>query len=314
MTASSSSKRPRKRFAASVIAAAVVALVALALPLSASADGAGSPPWTDNFSTTRRVSTLTGTKISGGLKLAEQAPQVPPDDLGEAVPGERVVLSMVAVGTDVFTGTGEKGHLVRYSAGELYQEAFQGPSHYGVSNSRGKAIGGNETRVTALAYDGTRYVYGGTGGTGSEGHVFSYDTSDPGKLCVDRGMPERDSPITSIACFGWLVYAGTGSGHVYTYAGGPAFTDLGQPSGSSKTLAMAVVGGQLYLGLDNGKVFNGGTFTEINSPGLGAAVNAFASDGTVLYTGTADGVLHSYDTAAPWPFVSLGSPGGWVKI
>ena len=317
MRMTTSRKRTGARLFASVIAGLAVVLVALALPMGAGAAGAGGT-WLDDFNTARRVATTDGTKISGGsLKLAEGQAQ----DLGEAVPGESAVYSMVAVDhgvghRDVYSGTGEKGHLVRYSAGELYQEAYQGPSHYGVSNSRGQAIGSNETEVTALAYDGTQFIYGGTGGSAAEGHVFSFDTLDTGKMCVDRGTPEIDHSIMSMAYMGGLVYSGTDSGHIFSYAGGPSFTDLGQPAGSSAPTAMAVLGGQLYVGFYNNRVFRyDGSFHEVNAADrLGSPVNAFAVTGTMLYIGTADAHLHSYDSAAPAPFTDLGDPGSGGPI
>jgi len=298
-----------------LVAAALAATVLAASMVTGAATLAQGPAegsWSRGFDgaeATRGLATQSDTRVSGSaLKLAEAAPY----DLGDAVPGESAVYAMVPVGNDVYSGTGDKGHLVYFDASELYQEGRDGPSHYGVSNSKGQAVPATETRVTALAYDGARYVYGGTY---PNGHLFSFDTTSPGKTCHDNGVPAPAmGPVTSMAYAGGLLYIGTQAGHTFTYSGGEGgtFTDIGQPSGSSPVKAMAEADGTLYAATADGKLskYSGGAFSDLGTPAA-VQIDSLVTSGTDLYIGYDDGTVRSYDTSGPGPFTLLCTlPGG----
>ena len=105
--------RIMKNRAAAVLAAALAVCMLVAFLPAAMADP-GQGTWQDHFATTRQIASTSGTKVAGGaLKLSESAPAPVGVDDGVAVPGESGVYSMVALGADVYSGTGEKGHLVQ---------------------------------------------------------------------------------------------------------------------------------------------------------------------------------------------------------
>ncbi|MFH1150329.1 MAG: Ig-like domain-containing protein [Actinomycetota bacterium] len=311
-----SSVRPGRKAGLARSAAAMLLAAAL---LSGMATSAWAVPvrsaasWTDTFDSTLGISELSGTAVSGdALRLAEADPV----DLGAPVPGESAVYSILstALGThskDVFCGTGQKGHLVEFDPGELFQEMYEGPSHWGVSNSRGQAVTSpsEQTRVTALAQAGALVV----GGTYPDGHLFSFDPSAPGSPPSDLGTcPGTTGAVLALAYDSPLVYTGTSGGDVFTHNGG--FTDLGQPSASNAVNALLYTAGALYIGSDSGNLYryNGGgpgAFTDLGPVG-GGAINALTPAGTVIYLGTASGTLFSYDTAAPGAFNDLGQPPG----
>ncbi len=309
-----------------ICAAALVALI-LALAAESATPGGGpvraSGSWTDSFDSTTGISVSSGVKVWGGsLKLAEA---VPPVDLGSAVPGETAVYAVLATTlghNNVYCGTGQRGHLVEHDPEELYQEAYQGPAHWGVSNSRGQAVTTTtpaQARVTALAAAGS-YIYGGTY---PDGHLFKYDPADPGSPSSDLGTCMGASgAILSLAYIGGAVYGGTESGHVFSYNG--SFTNLGQPGGSAPVRVLVVSGGALLMGSGNGHLYRyagggQGAFTDL---GLAASssINALAISGTVVYIGAGtdggtDGRLFSYDTVAPGVFNDLGqTPGSTACI
>lgn len=309
--------RSRRRVASARSAAAVLLAAAL---LSGMATWAWAVPvrsadsWADTFDSTLGISEFSGTTSSGGsLRLAEADPV----DLGEPVPGESTVYSVLSTdlgmhAKDVFCGTGQKGHLVEYDPGELFQEMYEGPSHWGISNSRGQAVTSPvvQTRVTALAQAGALVV----GGTHPDGHLFSFDPAAPGSPPSDLGScPDTSGAVLALAYDTPLVYAGTSGGDVFTYDG--SFADLGQPSGADDPVgALLHTAGALYIGSGDGNLYRysgggPGAFTDLGSVG-GGAIDALTSIGTVIYVGTASGTLFSYDTAAPGAFNDLGQPPG----
>jgi hypothetical protein len=241
-----------------ILAALLLACVLSTIAYPALAAGGPAGSWSDTFDTTRRIQSFSGTKVSGGsLSLAEAAPS----DLGAAVPGESAVYASVSLGDDVYTGTGEKGHLVRFRHDELYQEGFTGPSHWGVSNSKGQVVAATETRVAALATDGTS-IYGGTH---PSGHVFTFSPAPDGKRSHDNGTCSGASgAVLSMAWGPGVLYCGTDSGDVFTYSGGVdgSFTDLGQPAGATPIRSMIYAGGALYAGTGSGHLYKyDGSFT-----------------------------------------------------
>jgi hypothetical protein len=293
-----------------MLAAIVAACVFAALvPMSASAQAAGERSWSDDFATARKIARNDGTKVSGSkLKLSES---LPPTDMGEAVPGESSVYSLVSVDSDVYCGTGEKGHLVQYKADKLYQEAYRGPSHKGVSSSMGQVSpdAAGPVRVTALATDGTK-VFGGT----SAGHIFTFDPSREGNRPVDRD-PGVTGGIVSAAYSGSHVFFGTDSGYVFTYdPAGDTFASLGQVAASAAG-SMAVTGGAVYVGFDSGQIFKyeGGSFTPLETP-FGAHVNALTFSGAVLCAGLNDGSVFTYDTGTTGPFIPRGVPAAGSEV
>ncbi|MHB8894336.1 MAG: hypothetical protein ACYC99_04045, partial [Candidatus Geothermincolia bacterium] len=295
----------RKPSLAVLAVIAIAGILAAFMPAAAFAQPAGGTrAWSDGFSTGRRIAGTSGTKVSGGaLKLSESAPT----DLEEAVPGETGVYSLVTVGENVYSGTGEKGHLVEYDAGKPYQEGYLGPSHSGVSSSRGQ-VSAEATRVTALATDGSK-VFGGT----SAGRVFSFNPASEGSRPQDKGTcPGVTGGVLSATYYSSKVFYGTSDGYVFSYDdSGETFVSLGQVAGSSPVKAIAVVGGSLYAGLGNGNVYAyaGASFAPFGVPD-GSAVNGLAASGTVLYAGLNDGKVYSYDTAGPGPFADRGTLGG----
>jgi hypothetical protein len=312
MNSKGDGKQLKAKARLAVAAFLAACLLGVVLPYgTALAQEQGEGSWSRGFTgpeATRGIDTQVNTRVSGGaLKLAESAPT----DLGDAVPGESAVYSMVAVGNDIYLGTGPKASLVQFDSDQKYQEGFHGPTHYGVSNSKGQVLPATAgtpppgSGVTALAYDGARYVYGGTN---PGGHIFSYHTNAPRKSCHDNGAPGSADPVTSMAYSGVLVYFGTGTGHVFTYSGGEDGTfssDLGQPSGSNAVKAMTVVAGTVYLGTGDGKLFKyeGGAFAELGS--ATGQINALAADGNVLYAGYEAGNVYSCDVTVPGSFASF---------
>ena len=273
--------------------------------------------WSDSFDSNWGVSTLDRVKVAGGsLKLAEGEPV----DLGEAVPGETSVYSLLgtslgASSRNVYCGTGEKGHLVEHNPDELYQEAYQGPTHYGVSNSRGQAVTSTDppqARVMALTQDGS-LVYGGTA---PDGHLFSFDPASPGNPCRDLGgCPGAAGAVLSLTHITATVYGGTESGHAFSYSGG--FSNLGQPSGSADPLnAVAASGAVLFLGSENGHIYSydtagPGAFVDLGQPsGSSAAILSLGTWEAVCYAGSRDGHLYRYNGGGPGDFTDLGRPSG----
>lgn len=292
-------KVPGRIACAALLLAVLAALLAQSMTFAAPVPGQGR--WDAGFETTtgRLVKPLTGVKVGGGeLKLAEERAQ----SLGPAVPGETSVNCMVAIGDDVLTGTGPAGHLVHYDADQLWQEGYRGPSHYGVSNSRGQAVLSN-TDVTALATDGAK-VFGGT----SSGRLFDMASLEVGVRPHDRAT--AGGPVSAMTYAGGLVYGGTANGSVFSYDPiGRSVTDLGQPDGGSPVNASVSIGGVPYFGLENGGVFKreGAGFVRLGE--LPGPVSAMAADGAILYAGSEAGSeagdVYGCDTAAP-AFVKVG--------
>ncbi len=293
----------RRTFAAG---AAALALVLLLSALAQARPSLGS--WSDDFSSTRRLASTGGARVAGGaLKLAEGQPV----DLGEAVPGESEVLSLVAVGDDVFCGTGPVGHLVHYDADRLFQEGHSGPSHYGVSSSRGQVSSGGPAKTTALV-TGSGKVFGGT----EAGGVFSLDFSEDGNRPEEHGQcPGASGGVTGGAWCSGKAYFGTGHGFVFSCDGSGTLVSVGQVAGATAVTSMAAAGGSLFAGLANGHVYeySGGLFSDIGSPD-GSPVNALLVSGATLYAGLESGSVCSYDTGAPGPFALRGAPAGGTAV
>ena len=302
-------------------AAILVLLLSCAVLVTASASASNpersSTSWGDSFSSIRGIKTLDGTKVSGGKVELEEGQAA---DLGEAVPGEYAVYAVLATALganheNIYCGTGEKGHLVEYDPAEQYQEAYQGPTHFGVSNSRGQAVTAPvQSEVRALTTDGT-LVYGGTY---PDGHLFVFDPSHPERKCVDRGAcPGTSGAVLALACDGSTVFAATSAGDVFSYSGGDSgtFTDLGQPEGGTSVNTIATLGGSVYAGLSNGKIYrySAGVFTELCR--VASPIDSLAVAGTAIYLGTGtsgdvNGRLYSYDTSSPGAPADLGAPTG----
>jgi len=298
--------RIMKNRAAAVLAAALAVCMLVAFLPAAMADP-GQGTWQDHFATTRQIASTSGTKVAGGaLKLSESAPAPVGVDDGVAVPGESGVYSMVALGADVYSGTGEKGHLVQYAADKVWQEGHQGPSHYGVSSSKGQ-VSSTDTQVTALTTDGAK-IFGGT----SAGHVFTFETTPEGKRPEDKeSCPGATGGVTSMAFNSGLAYCGTSDGYFFTYDDtGPGFNTPVLVDGASRVDAIVAIGGDVYIGLDSGHVFkySGGVFSDLDDSG--AQVNALSADGATLIVGGNDGRVRTYDTTGAGPFVDRGGVAG----
>jgi Bacterial Ig domain/IPT/TIG domain len=293
--------------------AAMALVLALLISIVGPATSAlAAPPvgsWSDDFHNALKVKSSDGTTVTGGkLRLAEGQPV----DLGDAVPGEECVYSMVVESGNVFAGTGPKGHLVEYLPDEYYQEKFQGAPHRGVINSRGQVLAGKLTSPrTSLARALTSaggLVYGGTGSAGVDGYVFSFDPSNQGKACVILGQCAGGGPVLSMATDGTLVYAGTSSGHVFSYT--PAthtLSDMGTTADGHAVNALAWHGGRLYAASENGHLFDylAPDFNNLGDAGHGALASLFA--GTTLYMGGADGWVAGWDGIG---FTDVGRPSG----
>lgn len=296
---------------------ACIAIVALTLALLISILGPASsalaaPPggsWSDAFQNKRKVGSVNKTTVTAGkLRLAEG----PPQSLGDAVPGEDCVYSIATQSGKVYAGTGPKGHLVEFSPDEYYQEQFHGAPHRGVLNSRGQVLADKlsspRTSLAKALTSAGGLVYGGTGVAGVDGEIFSFDPSNPGKACVLLGECTGEGPVLSMTTDGTLVYAGTSSGHVFSYT--PAthtLTDMGAMAVGQAVNALAWHGGRLYAASENGHLFDyvAAAFNDLGDAGHGALVSLFA--GTTLFVGAEDGWITEWNGAA---FSDVGRPSG----
>ena len=303
------------------IVAALLCLCHLLAPISTAPALAGagesSRHWSDSFDSTGGISVFSGTKVSGGdLQLSES----PLEDLGEAVPGESAVYSLVTTGFgsgNVYCGTGDKGHLVERNPAEYYQEGYLGVPHWGVSNSRGQAVYDTDPaqqRVTALV-DASGFLYGGTY---PDGYLFRFDPSDPGMPSRNLGAcPEAEGAVRSLVYEDPLLYAGTAGGHLFSYnTADDTFALLGVLPGGAPVNALVTAGGLLYIGAGDGHLYQ----YDPLSPGIndlgqagGAPVNTIATGGTELYLGAgtpggSDGRLYGYDPGTPGSIEDLGAP------
>ncbi|MBU4175257.1 MAG: IPT/TIG domain-containing protein [Actinobacteria bacterium] len=296
----------RKTVSAVVIIALILWLgLALLAPPVGAFPVRGDESWSDTFDSNEGIREFSDTRVGGGkLKLRESDPI----DLGVAVPGESTVYAVLgtALGdsnSNVYCGTGDRGHLVEHNPEELYQEGYQGPVHWGVSNSRGQPMlpAGDELRVTALTTDGSSLVYGGTD---PDGHLFSFEpydgVGDPVQgPCQDLDAAPGGGGILALAFSGGVVYGGTSNGHVFSYTDLEGFNDLLQPSGAADAvLALEVSGTELYIGSEDGHLYSytlgdpPGTFNDLEQPSGSNAINALAVSGTDLFIGSNDGHLY----------------------
>ena len=300
----------------------------LALALSTAPASAfpvrGDGSWSDTFDSTEGINELDDTKVvDDTLRIAEADIQ----DLGVAVPGESVVHAVLGTtlgenGRNVYSGTGDRGHLVEYDPEELYQEGYQGPSHWGVSNSRGQPWGTSietgveDLQVLSLTTDEVQYVYGGTGGTDPDGSLIRFEpydgVGDPFQRPIEViGVAVNGGgDILALTYDGTSVFGGTSSGNLFYYDG--SFNDLGAwPATSEGINCLVSIGATIYGGTESGHLFsfNGG-FTDIGfCPGTGA-IESLASDGVTIYGGTADGDVFSYNGG----FTDLGNPSGTSDV
>ncbi len=104
----------------------------------------------------------------------------------------------------------------------------------------------------------------------------------------DCGRPGRTSIVPfALAAHEGQLYAGTcepgqnESGRVYRYAGGQEWVDCGAPGLSNAITAMAVFGGQLYVGTGKYRL-GGSSLTESDNPNLGGKV--FRYEGGTRWT------------------------------
>ena len=295
---------------------ALLAPAAVAFPVR------GDESWADEFDSVEGIKEFSNTKVaSGSLRLGEGEQE----DLGVAVPGESAVYAVLVTGLgssgkNVYCGTGERGHLAEHDPDELYQEGYGGPTHWGVSNSRGQPWAtsietetAEELRVLSLTADGVQYVYGGTGGTDPDGSLIRFEpydgAGDPFQRPIeDLGVAVAGGgDVLALAYNGTSVFGGTSSGNLFYYDG--SFTDLGPcPSTSGEILSLTCIGPTVYGGTGSGDLFsyNGG-FTNIGPcPGTTGAIKSLADDGATVYGGTADGDVFSFDGG----FSDLDQPPG----
>ncbi|MCG2795752.1 MAG: PQQ-binding-like beta-propeller repeat protein, partial [Actinomycetia bacterium] len=303
----------RKTVSAVVITALILWLgLALLAPPVGAFPVRGDESWSDTFDSNEGIREFSNTRVGGGkLKLRESDPV----DLGVAVPGESAVYSVLGTslgvsGRNVYCGTGDRGHIVEHDPTELYQESYGGPTHRGVSNSRGQAVP-PEQRVLALATDGS-LIYGGTY---PGGHLFSFDPANPGRPCVDLGQPSGGAnPIGALTTSGTTIYIGSGNGHLYTYDAATGYTDLGQPSGGANPIgALTTSGATIYIGSENGHLYTYDAatgYTDLGQPsGAVDPLNALTVSGTTLHIGSGNGHLYTYNGGGGG-FQDLGEPKG----
>jgi hypothetical protein len=323
----------KRRALAALMAACLCGMLVPALAGTAAAayPDRQATTWDDPFDSTRGVDAFHDTKVSAAERLTLSEGE--PEDLGVAVPGESAVYAVLGTplgknSESVFAGTGKRGHLVEFDPGELYQEGRDGPPHRGVANSRGQPWGtstdpseAEELAILALATDGSRYIYGGTGTTGDSvgGKLVRFEPHDP---LVDPEPTQRrmevlddeemigEHLVTSLAWDGSRIYLGTSEGRLLSYDG--SFEDHGVcPAGAISSMAWD--GALLYVGSASSDLysFDGSDFTDEGTcPGTSGNIDCLASDSGTVFGGTSDGEAFSYDRGPPGVFTHLGvNPG-----
>ena len=156
--------------------------------------------------------------------------------------------------------------------------------------------------VTAITTDGTNFYVGNDGGG-----VFSATIGTTSWTPMNTGLSNKR--ITGLLSSGSYLYASTTFGGTALFIStnsGVNWTLDTLPSGVFNAFSVAMFGGKLFLGCQNG-VFtstnNGGTWTGPLS-GISYAVYTFTSIGSTVYAGNSSGLFSMPVSGSSWTTVS----------
>lgn len=216
------------------------------------------------------------------------------------IPKAGNIRCLVALGADVFAGTGD---------GEVFRFSNNGKNWAAVSTG----LPSNNSYVQALAVSGTNLFAGtifveGDDGKDGDGGVFLSTNNGKSWTAVNNGLTNNN--VFSLAASGTNLFAGTWGGGVFRSAdNGTSWTAANNGLTHTNVFALAVSGTNLFAGTPIG-VFrstnNGRSWTQINSGLTKTFVWSLAVSGTNVIAGTDGGAFLSTNNGTSWTAISNG--------